>query len=404
MAGRWSADLLGAAVGTRCGQLDPANFPNEPFNDKLDLAFEAVADLIASDTAAVACAALRSLQGEFPSRQVRSLVEGLTELRIMSRRRSTFRGEIDFADGSSPDACGICGSTCELCRRWPGSLLPRDGMTVDRWPAECRQIQPAEPSGRARGGHRRRCARTTRDVLREQISIDGMLLYDRYGWFARQRRPWSNERVSAAHEIAAADRILMVVDDRLGLTVKSASLNAVAGGHQVTVICQQDRSDRRTPMVRDGEWGGEIYCRPRPRWAWICCANTRTCGITVAGGNLRSSPPPSGGIGAAGGGIGGRRINWRFIAPANRRRDCVRPARTSEISGSLRPDLLSRIFSSFLYWKSETLVCSEAFRKIHIRPPGALLCTMLRMFRSNPLICVPMFVPKMKSGARKAVV
>ena len=78
---RWSGGH-GHAAGARAWNwarrlARPGEFTERAFlNDKLDLAqAEAIADLIASGTAAAARAAMRSLQGEF-SQRVHELVEG----------------------------------------------------------------------------------------------------------------------------------------------------------------------------------------------------------------------------------------------------------------------------------------------------------------------------------------
>jgi len=102
---------------------------------------------------------------------------------------------------------------------------------------------------------------TTRDVLREQISIDGMPLHviDTAG-LRDSDDPVEREGIRRAwHEIAAADRILMVVDDRLGLTVEERKLRErLPADTPVTVIYNKIDLTGRTPVVRDGEWGGEI--------------------------------------------------------------------------------------------------------------------------------------------------
>ena len=107
-------DLLLARVlelGARPAR--PGEFSERAFlNDKLDLAqAEAIADLIASDTAAAARAALRSLQGEF-SQRVRALVEGLIELRMYVEAAIDFpEEEIDFRPmASSRRVWADCGS------------------------------------------------------------------------------------------------------------------------------------------------------------------------------------------------------------------------------------------------------------------------------------------------------
>ncbi|TVR60729.1 MAG: tRNA uridine-5-carboxymethylaminomethyl(34) synthesis GTPase MnmE [Candidatus Competibacteraceae bacterium] len=244
----------------------PGEFSERAFlNDKLDLAqAEAIADLIASDTAVAARAALRSLQGEF-SRRVRDLVEGLIELRIYVEAAIDFpEEEIDFlADGA------IAGRLQDLRARLHGlqatagqGRLLRDGMTVviagrpnvgkssllNQLAGREAAIVTAVPG-------------TTRDVLREHISIDGMPLHviDTAGLRASDdlveregiRRAWA--------EIEAADRILLVVDDRWGLTAEERALREqLPENAPVTVLFNKLDLSGRLPVIQEGEWGTEI--------------------------------------------------------------------------------------------------------------------------------------------------
>ncbi len=261
-------DLLLARVlelGARPAR--PGEFSERAFlNDKLDLAqAEAIADLIASDTAAAARAALRSLQGEF-SQRVRELVEGLIELRMYVEAAIDFpEEEIDFL------ADGVIAARLGALRERLGDLqavagqgrLLRDGMTV---------VIAGRPNAgkssllNALAGREAAIVTavpgTTRDVLREHISIDGMPLHaiDTAGLRASDdlveregiRRAWA--------EIAAADRILLVVDDRGGLTAEERALREqLPENTPVTVLFNKIDLSGRPLMVRDGEWGTEIW-------------------------------------------------------------------------------------------------------------------------------------------------
>jgi tRNA modification GTPase len=91
-------------LGARLAQ--PGEFTRRAFlNGKLDLAqAESVADLIDAATAAAARAAARSLAGEF-SREVRALVDAVTELRMFTEATLDFPEEdIDFVRAA--DAAG----------------------------------------------------------------------------------------------------------------------------------------------------------------------------------------------------------------------------------------------------------------------------------------------------------
>lgn len=260
-------DLLLARVlelGARPAR--PGEFSERAFlNDKLDLAqAEAIADLIASDTAAAARAALRSLQGEF-SRRVQGLVEGLIELRMYVEAAIDFpEEEIDFlADGVVATRLSELRERLNALQAAAGQgRLLRDGMTV---------VIAGRPNAGKSSLLNHLAGReaaivtaipgTTRDVLREHISIDGMPLHviDTAGLrdsddLVEQegiRRAWA--------EIEIADRILMVVDDQLGLTAEEKALRErLPANTPVTVLYNKIDLSGRSALVRDGEWGTEI--------------------------------------------------------------------------------------------------------------------------------------------------
>jgi tRNA modification GTPase len=107
---------------------------------------------------------------------------------------------------------------------------------------------------------------TTRDVLREHISIDGMPLHviDTAG-LRDSDDPVEREGIRRAWaEIESADRILMVVDDRLGLTAEDRVLRErLPPGMPVTVLYNKIDLSGRTPVIGEGEWGTEILLSAR---------------------------------------------------------------------------------------------------------------------------------------------
>ncbi len=359
-------DLLLARVvelGARLAR--PGEFSERAFlNDKLDLAqAEAVADLIASDTAAAARAALRSLQGEF-SRRVQSLVEGLIELRIYVEAAIDFpEEEIDFlADGIVAGRLrGLRERLGELQAAAGQGRLLRDGMTV---------VIAGRPNAGKSSLLNHLAGReaaivtavpgTTRDVLREQVSIDGMPLHviDTAG-LRDSDDPVEREGIRRAwNEIAAADRILMVVDDRLGLAVEERVLRErLPTDTPVTVLYNKIDLSGRLSVVRDGEWGSEI----------LLSAKTEA-GLDLLREHLKTC------MGYHGGGEGtfmARRRHLEALALAvaalARAMDQLEIYRAgelvaeelreaqnalSEITGAFTSeDLLSRIFSSFCIGK-----------------------------------------------------
>jgi len=216
--------LLQAALQLGARAARPGEFSQRAFlNDKLDLAqAEAIADLIDSSSAQAARSALRSLQGEF-SRRVEALTEELIRLRLYVEAAIDFpEDEIDFL------ADGIVTARLDALRQklaavqdaaQQGSLL-REGMTV---------VLAGQPNAgkssllNALAGRDSAIVTdipgTTRDVLREQISIDGMPLHiidtaglrDSSDAIEQEgiRRAWA--------EIERADRVLLLVDDNLGV-------------------------------------------------------------------------------------------------------------------------------------------------------------------------------------------
>jgi tRNA modification GTPase len=218
-------DLLLARVlelGARAAR--PGEFSERAFlNDKLDLAqAEALADLIDSGTAEAARAAIRSLAGEF-SDHIRGLVEALTELRMYVEAAIDFpEEEIDFLGGGEvqrrlvrlEDAFDLVAAKARQGRLLREGMIlviagrPNAGKSslLNRLAGHDAAIVTAVPG-------------TTRDVLREHIQIDGMPLHviDTAG-LHDSADPVEQEGIRRAwREIENADRVLLVIDDQVGL-------------------------------------------------------------------------------------------------------------------------------------------------------------------------------------------
>lgn len=211
--------LLGACLQLGARQARPGEFSERAFlNDKLDLAqAEAIADLIEAGSAQAARNALRSLQGVF-SEKIEDLSQKLTNLRIYIEASIDFpEEEIDFlSDGLVEGDLQALLAQLDAVQREArqGSLL-REGMRV--------AIAGRPNAGKssllnALAGREAAIvtdiAGTTRDVLREQVHIDGMPLQfaDTAGL---RETPDQVERIGmqrAWEEIRGADRVLLVVD------------------------------------------------------------------------------------------------------------------------------------------------------------------------------------------------
>ena len=210
-------------LGARIAQ--PGEFSERAFlNDKVDLAqAEAIADLIEAGSEQAAKSAVKSLQGEF-SRWIDESVEALTHLRMYVEAAIDFpEEEIDFlSDGHVTSSLeNILAEMDKIFSSAQQGVLLRDGMRVVLigQPNTGKSSLLNALAGRdsAIVTH---IAGTTRDVLREEINIDGMPLHviDTAGLRESDdvveqegiKRTWI--------EIEQADRALLLVDDKTGIT------------------------------------------------------------------------------------------------------------------------------------------------------------------------------------------
>ena len=213
-------DLLLKTVLAFGGRLAQAGeFSQRAFlNDKLDLVqAEAISDLINSSSEQAARSALRSLQGEF-SKKIEAIVACLIEIRMFVEAAIDFpEEEIDFLSDSN-----ILSQLDDLIERiqtllanaHQGALLT-EGMRV---------VIAGKPNAgkssllNALSGKDSAIVTdiegTTRDVLKEQINIDGMPLHiiDTAGLRESQDEVEQIGINRAWQEIEQADRILLVVD------------------------------------------------------------------------------------------------------------------------------------------------------------------------------------------------
>jgi tRNA modification GTPase len=197
----------------------PGEFSERAFmNNKIDLVqAEAIADLIDANSRQAVRSAMRTLQGEF-SRQVNTLVERLTAIRV------NVEAAIDFSD-EDIDVLSDTGVRTELDRvledlhqtyrkAQQGAML-KEGMHV---------VIAGRPNAgksslmNALSGLELAIVTeipgTTRDVLREQITVGGIPIHliDTAGLRVSEDRV-EQEGVRRAYQaIAQADRVLLVVD------------------------------------------------------------------------------------------------------------------------------------------------------------------------------------------------
>ena len=206
---------LGARIAS------PGEFSQRAFlNGKLDLAqAEAIADLIESGTAAAARLAVRSLAGEF-SDCINDLVYAVTELRMFVEAAIDFpEEEIDFLSEGNVGAklSDIKLQLQQVQKSAAVGRLLRDGLTlVIAGPPN------AGKSSIMNGLSGRDTAivtdvpGTTRDLLKEQIQIDGLPLHliDTAGLRESGNQVEQEGMRRAREQIANADRILWIFDDQ----------------------------------------------------------------------------------------------------------------------------------------------------------------------------------------------
>ncbi len=189
-------------------------------NGKLDLAqAEAIADLIESGTAAAARLAVRSLAGEFSDR-INSLVYAVTELRMYVEAAIDFpEEEIDFlSDGSVNERLtAIKQHLHEVQKSAAVGKLLRDGITlVIAGPPNAGKSSIMNGLSGRDTAIVTEVPGTTRDLLKEQIQIDGLPLHliDTAGLRDSGDRIEQEGIRRARKQIANADRILWVFDDQ----------------------------------------------------------------------------------------------------------------------------------------------------------------------------------------------
>ncbi|HHH13266.1 MAG TPA: tRNA uridine-5-carboxymethylaminomethyl(34) synthesis GTPase MnmE [Thiolapillus brandeum] len=197
----------------------PGEFSERAFlNDKLDLAqAEAVADLIDAETEAAARLASRSLQGAF-SRRIHELVERLTELRVFVEAALDFpEEEIDFlADGQVLTRLqAVMEAVQEVRASARTGRLLRDGMTlvIAGLPNAGKSSLLNALAG-AESAIVTEIPGTTRDLLRERISLEGVPVHlvDTAGLRETEDRVEREGVRRAREELARADRVLWVYD------------------------------------------------------------------------------------------------------------------------------------------------------------------------------------------------
>jgi len=233
-------------------------------NGKLDLAqAEAIADLIASQSEAAARAALRSLDGAFSTR-VKHLLRNLIDLRVYIEAAIDFpEEEIDFLaapelrtrlDGVSEDLSTLLAETRRGVRLADGLHVvivgrPNAGKSslLNALAAQDRAIVTP-------------IAGTTRDVLRENIQLDGVLmtLVDTAGLRESTDVVEREGMRRARNELERAD-VALLVSDTEHLAEDLALLGPAQSGQTRILVCNKiDLTPDATPSRMESNAGIRI--------------------------------------------------------------------------------------------------------------------------------------------------
>ena len=197
----------------------PGEFSERAFlNGKIDLAqAEAIADLIDSSTAHAARNAMRSLQGAF-SERIHELLQELVSLRVFVEASIDFpEEEVDFlADALVAQRLdSLLVQLARVRETARNGVLVHEGMTL---------VLTGKPNAGKSSVMNALAGRdtaivtavpgTTRDILREQIALDGLPLHiiDTAGLHDSPDTVEQEGIRRARQEIERADRLLLVID------------------------------------------------------------------------------------------------------------------------------------------------------------------------------------------------
>ncbi|VAX13255.1 tRNA-5-carboxymethylaminomethyl-2-thiouridine(34)synthesis protein MnmE [hydrothermal vent metagenome] len=211
----------------------PGEFSERAYlNNKIDLAqAEAIADLIDASTEQAARCAMHSLEGVF-SDWVQNTVERLTQLRMYVEAAIDFpEEEIDFLGDSkvSDELNALLADLDRVIGEAQQGQLLREGMRI---------VLAGQPNVGKSSLLNQLVGResaivtdipgTTRDVLREEISIDGLPVHviDTAG-LRESSNPIEQEGIRRSwQEMEQADQVLLLLDSRQGYTKEEEKILA----------------------------------------------------------------------------------------------------------------------------------------------------------------------------------
>lgn len=238
----------------------PGEFSERAFlNNKLDLAqAEAIADLIDAGSEQAARSAIRSLQGEF-SEAIHELVRQVTELRMFVEACMDFpEEEIDFlSEGHVTDRILVLQQQVErvLDQAQQGSLLKEGINLVLVGRPNAGKSSLLNALARREAAIVTDVPGTTRDIVKEEINLDGLPLHildtaglRESGDIIEQegmRRTW--------HAIEQADMLLLLVDDTQGFgDIEKDILKKLPDKLNTLVLFNKiDISGRKAGVIKD---------------------------------------------------------------------------------------------------------------------------------------------------------
>lgn len=250
--------VVDAVIELGARPAEPGEFSKRAFlNDKLDLVqAEAIADLIGSGTEQAARAALRSLSGAF-SKSVDDLALQVLQLRMHVEAAIDFpEEEIDFLSDAALlkriDECGRAFAAL-LAKARQGRVL-RDGFQVvivgkpNAGKSSLLNLLSGQEAAIVT-----EVAGTTRDVLREQIDIDGLAveLVDTAGLRSDPDRIEAEGIRRARAALASADAVLWIQD----VTDEGQELphEDLPEGVPVTIVHNKIDKTDDAPGIVDGD-------------------------------------------------------------------------------------------------------------------------------------------------------
>jgi tRNA modification GTPase len=262
--------LLKRLLELGCRLARPGEFSERAFlNGKIDIAqAEAIADLIEASTTAAARAAVRSMQGEFSAR-INALQSQITELRKLVEAAIDFpEEEVDFLSSAvlEDQLAAIFAAFESIAAAARQGAILREGLNV---------VIAGKPNAGKSSLMNQLAGNeiaivadvpgTTRDVLREQVHLDGMPLnlVDTAGLRVAVDAVEAEGVRRALGELSRADRVLYILDAADGQYANdrdiAAELAQLPPGVPVTLVFNKIDLIGTAPALEDTGQPPKVY-------------------------------------------------------------------------------------------------------------------------------------------------